>query len=178
MTMHQTLLLRAGSTAGELKKGGAAVASGELVPRHFEFEQISETPEGYSTWLVTFGTQLTGGLDGITEDIEYEILKPDGSGTISGTGTFEGTLDGKRGGFIFESTGVQNGDGTFVTRFTVVRESAYGELAGLRGRGQVIASRDHCGPDDTPETCTTIVTYEFRYRLPTAVGHAIPRRSG
>lgn len=139
------------------------VVTGELEPLYYEFLPISETPDGFSTWQVVFGTQLTGGLSGTTDDLEYSILDPDGSGEINGVGTFTGSLNGFEGGFIFESVGQQFADGTFQTAFSVKEHTVWGDLVGLRGSGKVTATRDHCGPDDTPETCLTLVSYSFEY---------------
>lgn len=144
----------------------AIEVSGELQPLFFDFEMMSATPTGYSTWNVRFGTSLSGGLSGTTEDLEYQILGTDFSGAITGVGTFQGELDGHRGGFVFESHGDQYPDGTFRTTFVVLRETAWGELTGLRGSGQVTATREHCSANDTPETCLTLVNYRFRFWLP------------
>ncbi|MEO1339065.1 MAG: DUF3224 domain-containing protein [Myxococcota bacterium] len=145
---------------------GRTTTTGDLDPLYADFIPIAFTPEGYATVRVDFGTQFSGGgLVGTTDDLEYQILDPDGSGEINGVGTFTGSVDGRQGGFIFESVGVQNADGTFRTVFKVKPNTAWGELVGIRATGRVTATLDHCGPDDTPETCPIEVTYRFRYRF-------------
>lgn len=146
--------------------GPTKVATGDLHPRHVDFGRIASTPNGQSVWRIIYGTELSGGLAGQTEDIEFQIMEPDGTGTIKSAGAFAGSLDGLEGGFVFKSKGVQNSDGSFVIDFVIVPGTGYGELAGLAGRYTVVATREHCRPDDTPDTCETLVSYTLTYRIP------------
>jgi hypothetical protein len=148
--------------------GPTRVTKGDLHPRHVDFKEIGSTPNGHSVWRIIYGTQLSGGLAGETEDVEFQILEFDGTGVINSAGTFTGRLDGRPGGFVFKSEGVQNADGSFVMDFAVVPGTGHGELAGLAGRYTVVATREHCRPEDTPDTCETLVSYTFAYRLPGA----------
>jgi len=155
------------SVVPHVPTGSTKVATGDLHPRHVDFDQIASTPYGQSVWRIIYGTELSGGLAGQTEDIEFQIVELDGTGTINSAGAFTGCLDGLEGGFVFESEGVQNADGSFVIDFVIVPGAGYGELAGLAGRYTVVATREHCRPDDTPDTCETLVSYTLTYRLPT-----------
>ena len=148
--------------------GPTKVAAGRLHPRHVNFGLIASTPKGQSVWRIIYGTRVSGGLAGHTEDIEFQIMKRDGTGTMKSAGAFAGRLDGLEGGFVFESEGVQNADGSFVMDFVIVPGTGHGELAGLAGRYTVVATREHCRPDDTPDTCETLVSYTLMYRLPAA----------
>jgi len=131
-----------------------------------EFERVAGTPSGHSVWHIGYGLDYAGGLTGQSEDTEFQILNPAGSGTIDSAGTFTGRLDGRAGGFVFESEGVQNADGSFKMTFAIVPGSGHGELAGVAGRFIVVATREHCRPDHTPDTCETLVSYNLAYRLP------------
>lgn len=125
--------------------GPTKVASGKLRPRHVEFSPVALTPDGQSVWRIVYGTELAGQ----TEDTEFQIFQFDGTGAINSAGPFTGCLDGLEGGFIFEAEGVQNSDGSFVMDFVIVPGTGYGRLTGLAGRYTVVATREHCGPDDT-----------------------------
>jgi hypothetical protein len=142
------------------------VVTGDMYPRHFAFEQAAATPAGHSVWQVRYGMQYLGGLVGETEDVEFQVLEPAGYGTIDSAGGFAGTLDGLEGGFLYKSHGKQSADGTFTMQFDITSGSGYGKLTGVTGSFTVVASRDHCGPSDTPETCETLVSYSLGYRLP------------
>lgn len=152
------------SATGPAPTGPTLVADGDLTPCHVAFDEVASTPTGQSVWRITYGTHLSGGLVGETEDIEFQIMEPAGNAVINSTGIFAGSLDGLEGGFIFRSVGVQNADGSFVMDFTIVPGTAHGELAGLAGCYTVVASRDHCQPGGTPESCTTLVSYTMMYR--------------
>lgn len=152
--------------AGPAEKRPTKVVSGALHPLHVEFDQIARTPTGHSVWRISYGTQYSGGLDGRTEDIEFQVLDPGGNGTIDSAGSFTGSLEGRDGGFVYESEGVQHADGSFTMKFVIAPGTAHGELKGLSGRFIVVATRDHCKPDDTPETCETLVSYTLAYHLP------------
>lgn len=148
--------------------GPTKIARGGILPRHFTFTEISTTPDGHAIWLVVYGLATSGGLTGETEDVEYQVLGPDGSGTASVTGTFTGTLDDRSGGFAYEAKGHQNSNGSFVLEYDIVRETGYDDLEGISGHFSIVGSRDHCGPTDTPETCDTLVSYTLTYRQPAA----------
>lgn len=152
--------------AENARLGLTKVATGDMRPRHVDFDQIASTPPGHSVWRISYGIDFTGGLTGQSEDIEFQILKPDGVGDIDSAGTFTGSLDGLAGGFVFESEGVQHADGSFVMKFVIVPGTGHGRLTGLTGRYTVVATREHCQPADTPETCETLVSYTLAYRLP------------
>lgn len=150
--------------APHVPTGPTKVVTGDLHPRHVDFAQISSTPSGQSVWRIIYGTELSGGLTGQTEDIEFQIMEADNTSAIDSAGTFTGSVDGLEGGFVFRSQGVQNTDGSFVMDFVIVRGSGHGKLVGLTGRYTVVATREHCGPDDP--ACVTLVTYAGTYRLP------------
>ncbi|QOC91732.1 DUF3224 domain-containing protein [Micromonospora craniellae] len=146
--------------------GAYKVVTGDLYPRHVAFEPVKVTPAGHSVWRVMYGMKYVGGLVGETEDIEFQILDREGNGSIDSAGAFAGTLDGLEGGFIFESEGKQSADGTFTMNFDITPGTGYGKLTGVTGSFTVVATRAHCDPRDTPETCETLVSYTLAYRLP------------
>ncbi|MFI0469618.1 DUF3224 domain-containing protein [Saccharopolyspora sp. 5N102] len=154
------------SATAHIPTGPTLVTAGDLHPRHYAFDPITSTPTGQSIWRITYGTELSGGLTGQTEDIEFQVIEPDGNGVIDSTGAFAGTLDKHEGGFMFRSKGVQNADGSFILDFAIVPGTGYGKLTGVAGRYTVVATREHCHPEDTPETCLTLVSYTLMYRLP------------
>ncbi|TDC85965.1 DUF3224 family protein [Micromonospora sp. KC606] len=133
-----------------------------------DFYEVANTPTGHSIWRMAYGIEYSGGLAGKTQDTEFQILDPGGYGSIDSAGAFVGRLDGFEGGFMFESEGVQNADGSFVMNFDIVPGTGHGGLTGLAGRGQVVATREHCRPEDTPDTCETLVSYTLAYSLPRA----------
>lgn len=158
-----------GDVRATAAQGSQQVAtSGNLTPRYVDFTQVASTPLDASVWRVIYGLQFTGGLVGQTDDIEFQILDASGAGSINSSGVFAGALDGRQGGFIFEAEGTQNSDGTFAMDFTIVPGTGHGQLSGVTGKYEVIASRGHCAPTDTPETCETLVSYTMNYRLPAA----------
>ncbi|MFE0023794.1 DUF3224 domain-containing protein [Amycolatopsis sp. NPDC059021] len=153
----------------QVPTGPTWVAVGDLHPRHVNFDQIANTPGGQSVWHIVYGTELSGGLAGQTEDVEFQVMDPHGTGAINSVGAFTGYLDGLEGGFIFKSEGVQNADGTFVMDFAIVPGTGYGEIADVAGRYTVVATREHCHPIGDPDTCETlVVSYTLTYRLPQA----------
>jgi hypothetical protein len=79
---------------------------------------------------------LLGTGDGFDGDASADSLlyyRPDGTSTFVGLYRFSGTLDGRPGTFVVESSGTYDGTTATVTG-TVVPGSGTGELAGLTGR--------------------------------------------
>jgi hypothetical protein len=74
--------------------------------------------------------------------MEYVMAyRDDASATVVGVERVTGRLDGKNGSFVLESRGGY-ADGTFKGDLTVVEGSGTGHLAGIRGHGTSMATKD------------------------------------
>lgn len=83
---------------------------------------------------------FTGGITAAETACAYTIAYlTETTGTFAGMEIVDGTLDGRKGGFVCEQHGTFDDAGTVHCRFSVVPGSGTGELAGLRGSGSFVA---------------------------------------
>lgn len=99
------------------------------------------------------GTQRFGGAIEGTGSVEWVFgYRPDRSAVFSGLQRIDGSIDGRTGSFVLESTGEHDGK-TSKGRWRVVPGSGTGELAGITGEGSFDAPG---GPE---------ASYELDYNL-------------
>ena len=93
-----------------------------------------------------------------TGTMEYVMADaPDGAARYAGLERVEGTLEGRRGAFVFEDTG-EFRDGVAASNFRIVDGSGTGDLAGISGTATV----------DAVHADTQTMTLD--YALPASVG--------
>ncbi len=120
-----------------------------------------ETAEGAMLGRMSIDKQFHGGLEATSRG---EMLSAGtavkGSAAYSAVERVSGTLDGRRGTFVLQHTGVMT-RGVPSLVITVVPDSGTGELAGLTGTMAIqIEGGKH--------------SYTFEYSLPRAAGPAAP----
>ena len=84
---------------------------------------------------------FTGALDGGGRSTLLLVYPPEGVASFAGTQTFAGTLNGRSGTFVLQLTGTFENNTASVT-WSVMPDSATGDLRGLRGRGGYKSSAD------------------------------------
>jgi Protein of unknown function (DUF3224) len=94
---------------------------------------ISQRTAGRST-IITLEITVCfhGTFDGTWVGTERDVFRADGTGTVQGSGVFNGTVNGRSGTMVFsyEVSITRNGD---VTHWVV--DQGTGDLAGLHGQG-------------------------------------------
>jgi hypothetical protein len=120
-------------------------------------EQIVREAPGEVKLTRVSGTQrFAGGIAG-DGSVEWVFCyRPDRSARFAGLQRIEGSIDGRSGSLVLESTGDHDGKRSR-GRWEVVAGSGTGELAGIGGRGSFEAPG---GPE---------VAYEFDYEFGGAV---------
>ena len=99
------------------------------------------------------GTQRFGGAIEGLGPVEWVFgYRPDRSAVFAGFQRIEGSIDGRAGSVVLESTGEHDGR-TSKGRWRIVPGSGTGELAGISGEGSFDAPG---GPE---------ASYELEYRL-------------
>lgn len=105
----------------------------------FQVESWDEKPyetldEGRRLTEATVGQRFEGDLQGDGEARWLMCHRPDGTAVFTGLQLVQGTLEGRRGAIVFETTGSFDGA---VARWsaTVIEGSSTAELEGLVGTG-------------------------------------------
>ncbi|MFI5258721.1 MAG: DUF3224 domain-containing protein [Candidatus Limnocylindrales bacterium] len=116
-------------------------------------EQTIREAAGEVRLMRVSGTQRFGGSIVGEGSVEWVFCyRRDRSARFTGLQRIEGSIDGRSGSLIVESTGDHDGKGS-TGRWQVVPGSGFGELAGIAGEGSFDAPG---GPE---------VTYELEYRI-------------
>src|SRR2546421_10976281 len=109
-------------------------------------ESAVESPKGGAALAqATADAVFTGALDGGGRSTLLLVYPPEGVASFAGTQTFAGTLNGRSGTFVLLLTGSFENNTASVT-WSVMPDSATGDLRGLRGRGGDKASADAPAP--------------------------------
>jgi hypothetical protein len=91
------------------------------------------------------GTQrFTGGIDGVGSVDWLMTYRSDRTATFVGMQRISGSVDGRRGSLVIAAHGDHDGTASRIT-WTVVDGSGTGELAGIRGSGQMHAPGGRTG---------------------------------
>jgi hypothetical protein len=122
--------------------------------RHAEFEVKSwdenteqELDDGGKLTRAVVKTAIHGDIEGEGE-IEYLMAyRPDGTATFVAQERITGTIGNRRGSFVVHHKGTYNGKKARST-WQIVRKSATGELAGLKGKGKFEAPSGSTGQMD------------------------------
>ena len=116
-------------------------------------EQPVEHVEGHAKVTRASVTQtFTGVIDG-EATMDYLMVYPtDTYASVVGLARVSGTVDGRRGTFVLQSTGTWE-NGVAKGTFTVVPHSATGELRGLAGEGTTVSQEAAAGS----------FTFEYRF---------------
>jgi hypothetical protein len=107
----------------------------------FEITMSAEPPydvvDDVTLGRVTFDKQFVGPLEAAAQVQMIGVRTPvDGSAGYVAIERVTGTLDGKRGTFVLQHTGIMNRGATSLS-VTVVPDSATGDLRGLAGRMEI-----------------------------------------
>jgi Protein of unknown function (DUF3224) len=119
----------------------ATHALSALVISNWE-ESALQPPEGGAALAqATADAVFTGALDGNGKSTLLLVYPPEGVASFAGTQVFSGTLDGRSGTFVLQLTGTFENNTASVT-WSVMPDSATGELRGLRGEGGYKSAAD------------------------------------
>jgi hypothetical protein len=125
-------------------------ASAPFTNDRYDEEAYAEA-DGLEASRVHITRTFSGDLEG-ESSAELLIAKSEGGGGYVGHDRISGTLAGKRGGFVFQHTGLMGPAGVTNTG-VIVPGSGTGELEGITGEGTMLAD------DDGNHTLT--LTYEL-----------------
>lgn len=129
--------------------------SGQFTYANWE-EKQADSDESYPRIAQARVTNhFSGGIEAPDTVCVYAIAYTgEATGSCTGMQLFTGRLDGREGGFVVEENATFGADGAVHCTFTVVPDTATGELKGLTGRGSYVARVGEKSFD-----------YTFRYRL-------------
>jgi hypothetical protein len=112
-----------------------------------EFELVTWNEEPYDQLdnggkltRATVTQNFTGGLSGTGSVVWLMCYQADGTARFVGLQRIDGTLDGRSGSFVAETSGDFDG-GEASGRWTILPGSGTGELADIRGDGKFRAPR-------------------------------------
>jgi hypothetical protein len=114
-------------------------ASAPFTNDRYDEEAYGES-EGIEVSRVHISRTFSGDLEG-ESTAELLIAKSEGGGGYVGHDRITGALGGKRGGFVFQHTGLMGPEGVTNTG-TIVPGTGSGELAGITGEGTMLADED------------------------------------
>lgn len=117
-------------SAVERREATATIQVSEWLP-----EPYDEPADGPSLVRIHVRESFTGDLSGEGTATMLQVLRADGSASFCALERVTGTFDGRRGTFVLQDAGVLDAGGRVTGTWSVVPESATGELAGLRGEG-------------------------------------------
>lgn len=105
------------------------------------YEQVAydEPAEGPALSRIHLGELFSGDIEACGTTEFLQSTNADGSGSFVGIERIDGTLDGRRGSFLLQSTGIVSGK-TVSAKWFVISGSGTGELRGLRGTGGLRAT--------------------------------------
>ena len=96
-----------------------------------------------SVGIATMRKQFVGGVDGRSTTLFTYAQHPEtGAGTYVAMESFEGSLDGRSGGFNFVHSASTHGTDRYDEHVRIVTSSGSGELAGIVGTGSIVIDDD------------------------------------
>lgn len=114
-----------------------------------------EEQGGHNLVTTEFNTRFVGdGLQGNGYHVYLEFVTPDGSATSQGGARFVGSLAGRQGSFIMESSGTSDPNYAIDADWCVVPGSGTDGFTGISGCGKVLT-------DGQP-----VAHYTFNYKIP------------
>ncbi|PZP13154.1 MAG: hypothetical protein DI611_15310 [Brachybacterium faecium] len=121
-----------------------------------EVETVGPEEQGGHNLVTTeFNTRFVGdGLQGNGYHVYLEFVAPDGSATSQGGARFVGSLAGREGSFIMESSGTSDPSYAIDADWCVVPGSGTDGFTGISGCGKVLT-------DGRP-----VAHYTFNYKIP------------
>ena len=127
-------------------------ASGKFAVTGGNEQVIREAPGEVKLTRVSGTQRFSGAIEGVGSVEWVFCYRPDGSAVFLGVQRLEGSIDGRSGSLVMESTG-DHDDKRSRGRWRVISDSGTGELAGIGGEGSFEA------PGGLE------VSYELDYRL-------------
>lgn len=111
----------------------------EFTPSDQELDVDTALPTG----LAIITKQFSGAITGRSQALFCSAFDPTHGGTYVALESFEGEVDGRHGTFSFAHA-ASTGPGGERTNgwFTIVAGSGTGELAGIRGAGDIVLNAD------------------------------------
>lgn len=105
------------------------------------YEQVAydEPVKGPALSRIHLGELFSGDIEACGTTEFLQSTNADGSASFVGIERIDGTLGGRRGAFLVQSTGTVSGN-VVSAKWFVIAGSGTGELAGLRGTGGLRAS--------------------------------------
>ena len=116
-----------------------ARATGSFTVKSWDENTFQELDEGAKLTKASVAFAFEGDLaaDASWDAVRY--YRPDGTAAYSGIQRVVGELGGAAGSFVVQADG-EYADGEARSRWEVIRGSGTGELAGLSGTGEAVAS--------------------------------------
>lgn len=129
-----------------------STASGKFTVTGGGEQTVREAPGEVKLARVSGSQRFVGSIEGVGS-VEWVFgYRPDRSAVFAGFQRIEGSIDGRSGSLILESTGNHDGKASN-GRWRIIPGSGTGELAGITGEGTFEAPG---GPE---------VAYKLEYRL-------------
>jgi hypothetical protein len=107
-----------------------------------EVEPAAAVTTAMEVGLATMEKRYSGAVEGVSATLFSGGQATDGSGTYVAVESFEGSLDGRRGSFVFVHAASTHGDDRYAEHFAVAEGSGTGELTGIRGTGGMAVDAD------------------------------------
>ena len=115
---------------------------GQLQVTSWNEDDLRTLQEGGKVTRASVGYRMTGDVDGEAIDDAVMCYREDGTATVVGLWQMVGTVAGRRGSVMFESSGSYDG-ATAAAEVRTVPGSSTGDFAGVRGTGSTCATREH-----------------------------------
>jgi Protein of unknown function (DUF3224) len=91
---------------------------------------------------VSIGYRMTGDVEGESISDAVMYYRPDGTASVAGIWHLRGSMAGRRGSLVFESTGGYDGS-VASSQVRVIPQSGTGDFASVRGAGTTSATSEH-----------------------------------
>ena len=116
---------------------------GQLQVTAWQEDEIRTIDDGSSKITrVSIGYRMTGDVEGESISDAVMYYRPDGTASVAGIWQLTGSVAGRRGSLVFETTGGYDGS-VASSEVRVVPGSGTGDLASVRGTGTTSATSEH-----------------------------------
>jgi hypothetical protein len=113
-------------------------ATGRIDVKTYEPQPYDEVDEGPNLVEIRVSETFSGDIEGEGVVRFLQAVREDGSASFVGIERVTGSIDGRKGSFLFQDAGTLEGT-TVKGNWFVIPGSGTGELSGLRGEGDFTA---------------------------------------
>ena len=92
--------------------------------------------------VATMEKRYSGGVEGVSATLFSGGQATDGAGTYVAVESFDGSLDGRAGTFVFVHAASTSGEDRYAEHFAIARGSGTGDLVGIEGTGGMAVDDD------------------------------------